>query len=140
MIVYEENMEFKDLEFKIQDKFENVIEKQDYKKFKFLGNEEIYEEIYDITLHWIIVEKDKEHVMFDKASKNELYKNLYEFLYNDFETEKGHKIPTGAIVSFTEGGILEKVEQELEKIKNKLIKEYKEKDMYKLLKEYNGLN
>jgi len=51
MIVYEENMEFKDLEFKIQDKFENVIEKQDYKKFKFLGNEEIYEEVYDITLH-----------------------------------------------------------------------------------------
>ena len=80
--------------------------------------------------------------MFDKASKNELYKNLYEFRYNDFETENGLKIPTGAIICFTEGGILEKIEQELEKIKNKLIKEYKEKDMYKLLKEkeYSGLN
>ncbi len=125
------NFELFNFEFEIQAK-----EKYDYEKFKYLGNDKIYEEVYDITLYLSMVEKDKEHVMFDKAFKNELYKNNHEFNHIDFELENGKKIPTETIICNLYTKIEENYIKELEEIKKKLIKEYKEKDLYKILKEY----
>lgn len=128
------NFKFK---FEVQDK-----EKYEYEKFKYLGNDKIYEEVYDIAFYLVMVEKDKEHVMFDKAFKNELYKNNHEFNHTDFELEDGEKIPTQAIISFlyTEiEGLEESYIKGLEEVKKKLIKEYKEKDLYQILKEYEGV-
>ena len=146
MIVINEKWEYTELDFELFNfKFKFEVqdkEKYEYEKFKYLGNDKIYEEVYDIAFYLVMVEKDKEHVMFDKAFKNELYKNNHEFNHTDFELEDGEKIPTQAIISFlyTEiEGLEESYIKGLEEVKKKLIKEYKEKDLYQILKEYEGV-
>lgn len=142
MVKINEYYEYKELKFEVQDEFLDIIEKNEYKKFKYLSDDKIYEEVYDISLFLLMVENDKENVMFDKVLKNELYKNNYEFNYNDFELENGSKIPTEVIIGnlYTEiEGLEENYIKELKEIKKNLIKEYKEKDLYKILKEYGGV-
>lgn len=142
MIVINEYYGYKELNFELFNfnfKFEvQDKEKYEYDKFKYLGNDKIYEEVYDIAFYLVMVEKDKEHVMFDKAFKNELYKNTHEFNHTDFELENGRKIPTETIICNLYTEIEERYIEGLEEVKRKIIKEYKEKDLYQILKEYVG--
>ncbi len=108
----------------------------EYNKFLNLGNDNLYQEVYDISSFFFIY-KNKQ-MYYSNPWKNILYKIYYEFSNNIwFELENGELIPYDIIQDNTCDIVLNNIYNEkLKYIKNKLIDDYKNKNINIILNEY----